>query len=406
MADLLDPTRGQENAAEIRKLIRKTNEANNPAFKELSEADKERFVNVKYKEEYIGGQTGGFAGTIAIETGSELQGAGMLMLLPGSKSGLKGNVLRSIFTGGVIGAASEAPKTMTLQENTDRMKFTAEERLYGRAAGGLTGAAYMGVSTFFTPYKRVNVNIGTAKTVIKSVEDPKKGIKNLAGEAIEFIGSAPIVGDIGEPFGNLGRQFLEMTTGKKVTPFMSFMPTVTRTDTFNNVVVKDTAAANAKVNTDTASDIVLGNKTPSGGRGIRTNIGSTIPTVIKPDEITGGTRPVDDIPPIAEQIKTDVKVDANTRMNYESRVPIRVINSAGGMPFVPLMGGNDFGGKSSKRERTRFIDEFSMAFSGLARPSQPTYFGKQSSISKTRQIYKPKKGKKQRGGFNYAALFV
>jgi len=77
------------------------------------------------------------------------------------------------------------------------------------------------------------------------------------------------------------------------------------------------------------------------------------------------------------------------------------------MPFIPpIAGGGDWGTKSTKRERTRFIDEFSMAFSSLAKPSEPTYFGKQSSISKTRQMFKPKRKSKKPRGVNYQALFI
>jgi hypothetical protein len=77
------------------------------------------------------------------------------------------------------------------------------------------------------------------------------------------------------------------------------------------------------------------------------------------------------------------------------------------MPFIPpIGGGGDFGRKKGKRERTRFIDEFSAAFQGLSRPSQPVYFGKEKPISLARKMYKPKKKSKRPGGINFGSIFV
>jgi hypothetical protein len=77
------------------------------------------------------------------------------------------------------------------------------------------------------------------------------------------------------------------------------------------------------------------------------------------------------------------------------------------MPFIPpIAGDSDGSGKASKRDKSRFIDEFSLAFAGLATPSQPTYFGKEKPITMARKMYKPKRKSKRPGGVNYAALFV
>jgi hypothetical protein len=77
------------------------------------------------------------------------------------------------------------------------------------------------------------------------------------------------------------------------------------------------------------------------------------------------------------------------------------------MPFIPpIAGGGEFGAKNPRRERTRFIDEFSAAFAGLARPSEGTYFGKQKPIALARRMYGKKKGKRKRGGVNYASIFA
>jgi hypothetical protein len=67
------------------------------------------------------------------------------------------------------------------------------------------------------------------------------------------------------------------------------------------------------------------------------------------------------------------------------------------MPFIlPLGGGGtELGGKPSRTEKTRFIDEFTLAFMGLAKPSEQIYFGKEKSITKTRRLFAPKK--KRRG---------
>ncbi len=58
------------------------------------------------------------------------------------------------------------------------------------------------------------------------------------------------------------------------------------------------------------------------------------------------------------------------------------------LPFLPPIGGiggGGTGGKGSRRDRTRFIDEFSLAFAGLATPGQPVSFGKKGkSNTKTK----------------------
>jgi len=123
-------------------------------------------------------------------------------------------------------------------------------------------------------------------------------------------------------------------------------------------------------------------------------------TPVPSELITPSAKSVTELPSyIATPVEEVTETPAATTTATTTPTPTQTVSSvfiptftAPFVPFLPpLLGGGEVKGKQKKRERTRFIDEFSAAFGGLATPGTPVYFGKQKPITLARKQAKQKK---------------
>lgn len=370
--------------------------------KGYSQADAERIGEIETQREVYAGGAGEFAGlVVSAGTVGELVGRGTAKTVGGFLGGGAGQVL------GKTGAS---------------VASTISGAIGGFVGGGVEGAL-MYPSQQQARYKQIDVGDWAFTTAISgatagiaggiigglSVQAPNAGkafynVLGVAEGGQEFVGDYGASKVVGEAFD------LSFNVGGKATK----VNVATHTP-ITGLTPASSPSASTSIANETPLFIPNQTSTPTSTQNLEI-INLTSPTPSETISKTGSITPVPNPTPIPNEsltiteLPTKEQTSTTTQTFTFTPTPTTAFTptfTGKFIPFIPpIAGGGDWGHKATKRERTRFVDEFSAAFAGLAKPSEPTYFGKQSSISKTRKMFKPKKNKKQRGGFNYASIFV